>query len=41
MNSDDMKANERKLARHILWKLDIHVLPPLAFVSSAYDLSRQ
>lgn len=41
MNSDDMKANERKLARHILWKLDIHVLPPLAFVSSAFVIPSQ
>ena len=27
-----LAQHERELTRRVLWKLDIHVLPPLAFV---------
>lgn len=29
---DELTQHEKKLTRRVLWKLDIHVLPPLAFV---------
>ena len=36
MAIDDAKQYERKLTRRILWKLDIHVLPSLAFVRASF-----
>lgn len=35
--SYDDPAKVRALTRSVLWKLDIHVLPPLAFVCPTLD----
>lgn len=30
---DEVAEEQRELTRRVLWKLDVHVLPPLALVS--------
>ncbi|KAI1789554.1 MFS general substrate transporter [Ganoderma leucocontextum] len=38
--AEALKQHERKLTRRVLWKLDIHVLPPLAFLWLANFIDR-
>ena len=41
MPVEELAQHERKLTRRILWKLDIHVLPPLAFVRRLASRTRR
>ena len=34
---EEKNLNDRKMTRRVLWKLDMHVLPPLAFVSDVFN----
>lgn len=36
MPSQEIVDYERKMTKRVLWKLDCHVLPPLALVSSIF-----
>ncbi|PIL37024.1 MFS general substrate transporter [Ganoderma sinense ZZ0214-1] len=38
--AEELRQHERKLTRRVLWKLDIHVLPPLAFLWLANFIDR-
>ncbi|RPD67314.1 MFS general substrate transporter [Lentinus tigrinus ALCF2SS1-7] len=40
MSTEDEKILERKMTRRVLWKLDMHVLPPLAFLWLANFIDR-
>ncbi|KAM5540381.1 hypothetical protein V8D89_005839 [Ganoderma adspersum] len=37
---EELRQHEKKLTRRVLWKLDIHVLPPLAFLWLANFIDR-
>lgn len=39
-HDDEHSAEYRKLAKRVIWKFDLHILPPLALVSDLLESLR-